>query len=207
MVCNELHNKSLESISFGLLSVHLWHLNCIRVLLRNFTWLSLEKKIEYSFFVVYFVLDMRERWSCIWNPPFDKTEPNCYNSQYFGTQSKKKNFATTVYLFRVNVNKLNIRGVLKELLSFFYYGLIKLIYGDVRGPLLLTDSHVCLVAVSVLRLGEGCVAVFGIGLVRVLVHVAGLITAERVWLWLLCVFISIDMLGYKVSQQNNQEQV
>lgn len=119
MVCNELHNKSLESISFGSLSVHLWHLNCVRVLLRNFTWLSLEKKIEYSFFVVYFVLDMRERWSCIWNPPFDKTEPNCYNSQYFGTQSKKKNLATTVYLFRVNVNKLNIRGVLKELLSFF----------------------------------------------------------------------------------------
>lgn len=75
------------------------------------------------------------------------------------------------------------------------------------GPSLLTDSHVCLVAVRVLWLGEGCVAVFRIGLVRVLVHVADLITAERVWLWLLCVFICVDMLGYKVSQQNNQVQI
>lgn len=92
-------------------------------------------------------------------------------------------------------------------MSFFYVGLIKLFFGDVRGPSLLTDSHVCLVAVRVLWLGEGCVAVFGIGLVRVLVHVADLITAERVWLWLLCVFICVDMLGYKVSQQNNLVQI
>lgn len=81
---------------------------------------------------------------------------------------------------------------------FFYVGLIKLFFGDVVSLLLFIDFYVCLVVVRVLWLGEGCVVVFRIGLVRVFVYVVDLIIVERVWLWLLCVFICVDMLGYKV---------
>lgn len=171
-----MHNKSRE------------------VLLQKFHLTKPKEKDRNLFFVhvvVCFVLDMRTL-KLHFKPSFWQLK----QTPIIWYIKQKKKILQQLSLFSVKNYMYRYKRCFKNYCQFFYVGLIKLFLGDVVGPSLLTDSHVCLVAVRVLWLGEGCVAVFRIGLVRVLVHVADLITAERVWLWLLCVFICVDMLGY-----------